>query len=199
MPNIRKEVNTMEKIFEIVKSYIPEDKQADVKAEIGGKLEATLKEKVINVKRELSDKFKVDLFFEGENIEEAYKKSAFVKKELYDKVAKDHEKALANLESLKKEKEELEKAKESFEAEKSIHTSSLGLVSAGFNPERLHLIKNELTGNAEEDVKNIKDKYPEMFQVIAGKSPHATRDPEPKKNEAQLYIERRKKEVERKI
>ena len=44
MPNIRKEVNTMEKIFEIVKSYIPEDKQADVKAEIGGKLEATLKE-----------------------------------------------------------------------------------------------------------------------------------------------------------
>lgn len=199
MPNIRKEVNTMEKIFEIVKSYIPEDKQADVKAKIGGKLEATLKEKEINVKRELSEKFKVDLFFEGENTEEAYKKSAFVKKELYDKVAKDHTEALANLESLTKEKEELEKAKELFEAEKKIHTSSLGLVSVGFNPERLHLIKNELTGNAEEDVKNIKDKYPEMFQVIAGKSPHAKRDTEPKKTEAQLYIERRKKEAERKF
>ncbi len=38
-----------------------------------------------------------------------------------------------------------------------------------------------------------------MFQVIAEKSPHVKRDPEPKKNEAQLYIERRKKEAERKI
>ena len=38
-----------------------------------------------------------------------------------------------------------------------------------------------------------------MFQVIAGKSPYPNGDPEPKKNEAQLYIERRKKEAERKI
>ena len=38
-----------------------------------------------------------------------------------------------------------------------------------------------------------------MFQVIAGKNPYGKKDPEPKKNEAQLYIERRKKEAERKI
>lgn len=197
MPNIRKEVNTMEKIFEIVKSYIPEDKQADVKAEIGGKLEATLANREKEIKRELSSKFKVDLF--AEDIEKAYKNNAFIKKEDYDKVVEENKKALANLESLTKEKEELEKAKESLEVEKSRYASSLGLVSAGFNPERLHLIKNELTGNAEEDVKNIKDKYPEMFQVIAGKNPYGKKDPEPKKNEAQLYIERRKKEIERKI
>lgn len=197
MPNIRKEVNTMEKIFEIVKSYIPEDKQADVKAEIGGKLEATLANREKEIKRELSSKFKVDLF--AEDIEKAYKNNAFIKKEDYDKVVEENKKILTNLESLTKTKEELEKAKESLEVEKSIHTSSLGLVSAGFNPERLHLIKNELTGNAEEDVKNIKDKYPEMFQVIAGKSPYPNGDPEPKKNEAQLYIERRKKEAERKF
>lgn len=197
MPNIRKEVNTMEKIFEIVKSYIPEDKQADVKAEIGGKLEATLANREKEIKRELSSKFKVDLF--AEDIEKAYKNNAFIKKEDYDKVVEENKKILTNLESLTKTKEELEKEKETFENERKTYDSSLNLVSAGFNPERLHLIKNELTGNAEEDVKNIKDKYPEMFQVIAGKNPYGKKDPEPKKNEAQLYIERRKKEIERKI
>ena len=70
-----------------------------------------------------------------------------------------------------KTKEELEKEKLTFENERKTYDSSLNLVSVGFNPERLHLIKNELTGNAEEDVTNIKEKYPEMFQKVVKKGP----------------------------
>src|SRR5690554_507930 len=95
--------------------------------------------------------------------------------------------------------QELEKAKESFENERKTYDSSLNLVSVGFNPERLHLIKNELTGNAEEDVTNIKEKYPEMFQKVVKKGPFPGDDEDTKKTEAELYIERRKKQAERKI
>ena len=95
--------------------------------------------------------------------------------------------------------QELEKAKETFENERKTYDSSLNLVSVGFNPERLHLIKNELTGNAEEDVTNIKEKYPEMFQKVVKKGPFPDTDEDTKKTEAQLYIERRKKQAERKI
>lgn len=95
--------------------------------------------------------------------------------------------------------QELEKEKESFENERKTYDSSLNLVSVGFNPERLHLIKNELTGNAEEDVTNIKEKYPEMFQKVVKKGPFPGDEEDTKKTEAQLYIERRKKQAERKI
>lgn len=95
--------------------------------------------------------------------------------------------------------QELEKEKESFENERKTYDSSLNLVSVGFNPERLHLIKNELTGNAEEDVTNIKEKYPEMFQKVVKKGPFPGDDEDTKKTEAELYIERRKKQAERKI
>lgn len=95
--------------------------------------------------------------------------------------------------------QELEKEKESFENERKTYDSSLNLVSVGFNPERLHLIKNELTGNAEEDVTNIKEKYPEMFQKVVKKGPFPDTNEDNKKTEAELYIERRKKQAERKI
>lgn len=186
----------MEKLFDIVKSYIPEDKQADIKAKIGGNLETTLANREKEIKRELSSKFKVDLF--AEDIEKAYKNNAFIKKEDYDNVVEENKKALTNLESLTKTKEELEKEKLTFENERKTYDSSLNLVSVGFNPERLHLIKNELTGNAEEDVTNIKEKYPEMFQKVVKKGPFPGDDEDTKKTEAELYIERRKKEAERK-
>ena len=165
---IRKEVIQW-KIIAIVQSYIPEDKQADIKAKIGGNLETTLANREKEIKRELSSKFKVDLF--AEDIEKAYKNNAFIKKEDYDNVVEENKKTLTNLESLTKTKDELEKEKLTFENERKTYDSSLNLVSVGFNPERLHLIKNELTGNAEEDVKNIKDKYPEMFQKVVKKDP----------------------------
>ena len=149
------------------------------------------------IKRELSSKFKVDLF--AEDIEKAYKNNAFIKKEDYDKVVEENKKTLTNLESLTKTKEELEKEKLNFENERKTYDSSLNLVSVGFNPERLHLIKNELTGNAEEDVTNIKEKYPEMFHKVVKKRTFPGDDEDTKKTEAELYIERRKKQAERKI
>ena len=100
---------------------------------------------------------------------------------------------------LKTKHQELEKEKLAFENERKTYESSLNLVSVGFNPERLHLIKNELTGNAEEDVTNIKEKYPEMFQKVVKKGPFPGDNEDTKKTEAELYIERRKKQAERKI
>lgn len=186
----------MEKLFTIVESYIPEDKQADVKAKFGGKLEAAFADREKEIKRELSSKFKVDLF--AEDIEKAYKNNAFIKKEDYDKVVEENKKTLTDLEALNKTKAELEKEKETFEKERKLYNSSLNLVGAGFNPERLHLVEKELTGNAEEDVEKIKGSYPELFVAVDKKNPFRGNNEETKKTDAELYIERRKKEAERK-
>ncbi len=51
----------MEKLLEIVGSLIPEEQKDDVKSKIDG----VLKERDITLKKDLSKKYKVDLFSNG--------------------------------------------------------------------------------------------------------------------------------------
>lgn len=181
----------MEKLFEIISSHIPEDKKADIKAQFDGELEKVLKasvdKRVNEEKRSLSDKYKVNLF--EEDIEKAYKNNAFISKTKYEELSVKNEELLKQVEGLGKVHEEHENLQGLFNKEKELYESSIKLVGAGFNPDRLHLVKSEITGNAEEDLLTMKDKYPELFMEIKKGKVFPQEGGKTPKTPAELYIE----------
>lgn len=183
----------MDKIFDIVGSLIPDEQKADIKSKIDGEITKVISDNENKLKRELSAKYKVDLFQDDINL--AFNEKNFIPK---DKVKELNEKLVNQEEQIKSfetTKQELETKLNGYETNHNKYESSLKLVSNGFNPERLHLINNELTGAADEDLKVIGEKYPEMFRKeIITKNPIPGKKEEKPKTEAELYIERRKKQ-----
>lgn len=182
----------MEKIFDIVSSYIPEEQRADIKAKIDGTIGAVVKERDKIVKRELSEKYKVN-FFE-EDINKAFENDNFIPKTKLEEVLNEKEQLAKSLEELNTFKTEYEQLKGNYEKETKFFESSLKLVGVGFNPDRLHLVKNELAGDPEQDVKNIKEKYPELFYTKKEAKLFPEGDEKTPKTSGQAYLERAKKE-----
>lgn len=146
----------MEKIFDIVSSFIPDEQKDDIKSKIDGKLESGKKTIETSLKKDLSKTYGVN-FFE-EDIEKAFDNKLFIKREMFDE-------KVSALETLTKENEVLLSEKQELLKDKSYNEVSVGLLSAGFNPERLDgirpLIKADLS--IEENVNGIKAGFPELF------------------------------------
>ncbi len=139
-------------IFENIKSYIPEDKQADVKAEVDG----AVKELITQTKKDLSRRYGVNFF--KDNVEEAFENENFVRSSIYEQVANERE-------ELKKANEEYASKLSSIESEKEYYEIGIGLIKENFNVERLEAIKPLLVGEGsrEEKVARIKNSLPELF------------------------------------
>jgi predicted methyltransferase len=152
---------TMDDIFEIVSSYIPDEQKADVKAQIDGEL-ANGKKKIL---KEISSEYKID-FFQSDLGDQLAKKE-FVDKgklEEYKNKVKEYEEMLTTtnqeLEKFKIDNEDYTKLKSA----QSLYDSQLELISNGLRVDRLELVKPHLSGDKELDLKNVKEKYPELFK-----------------------------------
>ena len=77
-----KEGDTMEKLFEIVSSFIPDEQKDDIKSKIDGELSNLIKGRDVELKKEMSGKYGVD-FFE-EDVNKAFTNKTFVKKDIYE-------------------------------------------------------------------------------------------------------------------
>lgn len=186
----------MDKLLEIVGSLIPDDQKADIEAKLGGAVDSIVKGKVIDAKKELSTKYKVNLF--EEDLTKAYTNDNFVAKTQIDEINKNYNTANEELTKYKEQVDVLTLKQEEFIKKETINASSLHLVSNGFRPDRLHLINKELTGESEVDLGVIKEKYPEMFQGNEGhKTPFNDDKNTKKKTEAQLYFEERQKNIKK--
>ena len=178
----------MEKLLEIVGSLIPEEQKDDVKSKIDG----VLKERDITLKKDLSKKYKVDLF--SNDVEKAYTNTNFIQTDKFNEVKTLNDKLAQDLEELKEKRIKLEQEKELLDQERKMYDSSIKLVGTGFNVDRLHLVKGELIGEPDKDVETIKERYPELF--LSGKDNKKifpNEDPKPKKTDFELYLEKRKK------
>lgn len=156
----------MEKVFEIVGSLIPDEQKADIKAKIDGAVSEVVKERETEVKRELSEKFGVNLF--EKDIEKAFTNDKFVRKELLDKKLQEVDEFKKQFEQEKTTYEErikaLQEDAEKNIKEKAFNEVSLKLLTDGFNPERLEVIKPFINdGTTDEVVETIKSKLPELF------------------------------------
>lgn len=184
----------MDKLFEIVGSLIPDEQKADIKAKFDGELTKTLNDNEIKLKRELSSKYNVDLF--EDDIEKSYKNKNFIRKEKYDEDIKELNDLKALVEANETTTKELQEKLNGYETNHNKYESSLKLVGAGFNPDRLKLINHELTGVVEDDLKMVGEKYPEMFQQTTTKrTPFPTPKDDEEKTGMQAYFERRQKEA----
>lgn len=182
----------MENIFDIVSSLIPDEQKADIEAKLGGAVESIVKGKVTDVKKELSSKYKVNLF--EEDLTKAYTNDNFVAKVQLDEINKNLYTANEELTKYKEQVDALTLKQEEFTKKDTISASSLHLVSNGFRPDRLHLINAELTGDNEKDLGVNKEKYPEMFQESQGnKNPFGNGKNPKQKTEAELYFEEKRK------
>lgn len=174
----------MEKLFEIVGSLIPDEQKADVKAKFDGKFQEVLKEREVGFKKELSEKYDVNLF--AETKEEAYKNKNFVRNEKYTEALEQNETYKKELEEIKPKYEELTQSQDFYEL-------GIRLVGEGVKPERIQTLKTIVPkeGDIEEKVAYVKETLPELF--ITGRefrSTNPTHDGKDKKTGADLYFER---------
>lgn len=174
----------MEKLFEVVGSLIPDEQKADVEAKFNGVLENVLKEREVGIKKELSEKYDVNLF--AETKEEAYKNKNFVRNEKYIETLEQNETYKKELEEIKPKFEELTQNQDFYEL-------GIRLVGEGVKPERIQALKTIVPkeGDIEEKVAYVKETLPELFMVNREfrktNPPHDSKD---KKTGAELYFER---------
>lgn len=174
----------MEKLFEVVGSLIPDEQKADVKAKFDGVLENVLKEREVEFKKELSEKYDVNLF--EEDLDKAYKNKNFVRSDKFEEIVKENE-------SYKKELEEIKPKLEELTHNESYYELGIKLVGEGVNPERIPTVKSILPkeGSVEEKVAYIKEKLPELFlkeTIIKKTNPNNLNNDG--KTGAELYFER---------
>lgn len=183
----------MEKLFEIVSSFIPEEQKADIKASFDGEYEKSLGQHLTQTKKELSSKFRVN-FFE-EDLSKAFED--FVDKTVYKELETKYGNSLTELENLTKDKELLAETNTQLASKEGLFNSQLNLVSNGLRVDRLDLIKPHITGDVENDLKNIKESYPELFH---GKQQKKQLFPESKNDsltDAQRYFKRQTEKIKR--
>lgn len=185
---------TMEKLFEIVSSFIPEEQKDDIKSKIDGEIDKALKEKETTLKRELSKTYGVNLF--EEDVEKAYGNDKFIKKESYNTKVNEYEE---QLKALKGEVETFKQENETFKGEKLYNETSVKLITKGFNPDRLNGIRPLIDGekSADENVENISTIFPELFgdsKRISTTTP-SPKPPQSPKTEAEKYIEAQKEKI----
>lgn len=185
----------MEKLFEIVGSFIPEEQKADIKALFDGEYNKGLVQHETQVKKDLSSKFKVNLF--EEDITKAFSETNFVDKTRYTELETKLNEQAGTVESLQKDKDELNASNLDLLAKEGLFNSQLNLVSNGLRIDRLDLIRPHITGNVEEDLKGIKETYPELF---LGKQEGRTLFPKGKDDgltDAQRYFQERAKKIKK--
>lgn len=185
----------MEKLFEIVGSFIPEEQKADIKALFDGEYNKGLVQHETQVKKDLSSKFKVNLF--EEDITKAFSETNFVDKTRYTELETKLNEQAGTLESLQKDKDELNASNLDLLAKEGLFNSQLNLVSNGLRVDRLDLIKPHITGDVENDFKNIKESYPELFH---GKQQKKQLFPEGKNDsltDAQRYFKRQTEKIKK--
>lgn len=184
----------MEKIYDIVSSFIPDEQKDDIKSKIDGAVDKALKDRDITLKRELSKTYGVNLF--EEDVEKAFGNDKFIKKENYDQKMSEYETQLTTL------KTELDNAKQentTFMGEKLYNETSVKLLTKGFKPDRLEGIKPLIDGskNADENAESIKTIFPELFgdnKRITTTTP-SNEPPEIPKTEAERYIQSQKDKI----
>lgn len=180
----------MEKLFEVVGSLIPDEQKADIKAQLDGELDKLVKGKIIEIKKELSSEYDVN-FFE-EDIEKAYSNDNFIKKTTYNELETKYNDNNTRLEELTATNQELSRYKEQFETKEKLFNSQVHLIGNGLRLDSLELITPHIVGDVEEDLKNIKAKYPYVFETSVEK-----KNPFPKpnsiaKSDFEKYIESNK-------
>lgn len=183
----------MDKLFDIVRSYIPEDQVTDIKSKFDGELKRVSGKTETNVRKELSEKYKVN-FFE-EDVTKAFSETNFVTKELYDGIGTKLAEETNKLEELNKTVEALSTEKVNNEKNKSLYDSQINLVSNGLRVDRLELIKPHITGDVEADLTTIKEGYPELFLTKEQRQKHINPNNDEGLSDFEKYI---KKEQEKK-
>lgn len=148
----------MEKLFEIVSSFIPDEQKDDIKSKIDGELSNLIKGRDVELKKEMSGKYGVD-FFE-EDVNKAFTNKTFVKKDIYE----ERQSRVLELET---ENNELKESQTSLKTNSLINETSIGLLANGFNPERIDSAKPLIntSESKEENVERIKLAFPELFKV----------------------------------
>lgn len=156
----------MEKLFEVVSSLIPDEQKEEIKAKLDNATQEVIKEREKEVKIELSKKFGVN--FLEPDVNKAFNNERFV---LREELKQKEESYLAQLNELKAEKESFEQQfntikedAEKYQKEKVYNEVSVKLLTEGFNPQRLEVVKPFVSGeNTDEIVEKIKTSLPELF------------------------------------
>ncbi len=182
----------MEKLYDIVSSFIPEEQKDDIKSKIDGVVDKALKDRDIALKRELSKTYGVNLF--EEDVEKAFGNDKFVKKESYDEKMSEYE---TQLNELKTELDTTRQENTTFKGEKLYNETSVKLLTKGFKPDRLEGVKPLIDGekSADENAENIQTLFPELFgdnRRTTTTTPSET-PPEIPKTEAERYFQSQKK------
>lgn len=174
----------MKRLFEVVGSLIPDEQKADVEAKFNGVLENVLKEREVEFKKELSEKYDVNLF--EEDLDKAYLNKNFVRSEKFEKIFEENE-------SYKKELEEIKPKFKELTQNQDFYELGIRLVGEGVKPERIQALKNIVPkeGDIEEKVAYVKETLPELFMVNREfRKTNPTPDSNDKKTGAELYFER---------
>ncbi|MDY0141639.1 MAG: hypothetical protein RBR97_07090 [Bacteroidales bacterium] len=178
-------------LFEIVGSYIPDEQKANIKAKIDGEIVNITKGNEAKLKKDLSEKYGVNLF--EEDVEKAFSETAYIRK--------DNVKNLyTELETYKTQLEEKEKTLKTLTEESLINKVTIRLVKEGFKEERLNLVKPLLKDakeneTIEEKVLRVKQEVPELFQGSKDANLYHNGGSDSKKTGMEEYFEKRREEM----
>lgn len=151
----------MEKLFEIVSSFIPDEQKADIEAQFNGEFTKTQNA----LKKDLSKTYGVN-FFE-EDVNKAFDNKAFVKQDLYLEQVRKVEELETNFNNLTTENTELQEKLKTLGNDKNYFDVSLNLIKEGLSPDKVNTIKPliDLEKGVEDNVEKIKGDLPELFNV----------------------------------
>lgn len=178
----------METIYDLVSSLIPDEQKDDIKSQIDGLLEKEKSASNNKLKKELSTTYGVN-FFE-EDITKAYSESAYVKKDKFEELQTTLNAQTTELEGLRTKDFD-------YEQINKLNDTTLKLVGEGLRVDRIELVKPFITGS-EDDVKIIKEKYPELFGIVEVKGAFGDgKKKQEEQSEADLYFKNRAKQLGR--
>lgn len=180
----------MEKIFDVISSFIPDEQKDNIKSKIDGELNAIVKENSKVLKRELSSKYGVNLF--EEDVTKAFTNDKFVAKDTL--IEKDNQ-----LKTLQEQLEATSKQVETLKQDKERTEITYELLSNGLNKDRLDIVLPmlDIEGTLEEKITNVKNKVPEFFQQVQNTNlkvvkTDPNRSPNNEKSDFARYIEQNK-------
>jgi len=180
----------MEKLFEVISSFIPDEQKDDIKSKIDGEVSAIIKDNSKVLKRELSSKYGVNLF--EEDVTKAYTNDKFVAKDLL--LEKDNE-----LKTIREQFEQTSKEVETLRQDKERTEITYELLSNGLNKDRLDIVLPMLDGEGtlEEKITKVKTRVPEFFQQannpnLIVKNIEPNRKPNDNKSDFMRFIEQNK-------
>lgn len=156
----------MDKIFEIVSSLIPDEQKDDIKSKIDGELKSVIATQDKQIKKELSSKYKIN-FFE-EDITKAYNGDTFIQKSVYDELENEIKSLKEGATNFETEIKGYQDKVDKYEIDQKLYNSQLNLISNGLRIDRLDLVRPHIKGEVEEDLKLIKESYPELFLDAQG-------------------------------